>query len=96
MPTAATTKHEPMRPIYHGKTMWQGQEWAVTTYRIETRDGSFSIPKEELTKGPPSGGSWIEYVARWYAGGVHAEFITAFMLIRLFAKNPEPNTKTIN
>lgn len=41
---------------------WQGKQWAVTEYGVECRDGTYSIPANELTYDLDGGTNhgWIE------------------------------------
>jgi hypothetical protein len=38
--------------------IWQGSQWAVTTYGIEARDGTYAITKDRL-----SDPHWIDHMA---------------------------------
>jgi hypothetical protein len=57
--------------------LWQGRQWAVTTYGVECRDGTYSFEASRLCEDHSEGLSWIKHMAgkRWVD---IADFATAF------------------
>jgi hypothetical protein len=55
---------EPLAEIW-----WQGQQWAVTAYGVEARDGTYAIAKDRLKEHleDPRPYSWIAHLGgkRW-------------------------------
>jgi len=41
------------------RMLWQGRQWAVTTFGIERRDGGYTIAANRLREGLGIGWSWI-------------------------------------
>lgn len=67
-------KGEPLSDIW-----WQGREWAVTSYGIEKRDGTYYIRHEDLDTHDNMNWSWPEHLAA--KGWVDVEdFTTAWMV----------------
>jgi hypothetical protein len=68
--------------------LWQGREWAVTTYGIERRDGSYPIEANRLCEehdggavtadGMPVPYTWIGHIGE--KGWDLADFATAFFV----------------
>lgn len=59
--------------------LWQGSQWAVTTYGIEARDGSYPIEKSRLKEDHAGGDSWISHVGEKTWVNVD-DFATAFFV----------------
>ncbi len=76
----------------HGETLhtilWQGREWAVTSYGIECRDGNYAIEASRLCEdhdggaveadGTPVPYTWIGQIGE--KGWDLADFATAFLV----------------
>jgi len=88
-PTQSTNKvlvrGEDLDPI-----LWQGEQWAVTEYGIECRDGTYVI---EAARGYNELNPWAEHLKykNWVNIADFKKAITAFDL--LFTKNGKRNNR---
>jgi hypothetical protein len=59
--------------------IWQGRQWAVTTYGVECRDGCYAFEAGRLCEDHADGYSWIKHMAEkeWVD---MADFATAFFV----------------
>lgn len=67
---------EPLSPVW-----WQGREWAVTSYGIEKRDGTYYIPVADFGMHEHMGWSWPEHLAA--KGWADVEDFTTAWLVAL-------------
>jgi hypothetical protein len=52
----------PCRGDRLSRIIWQGEQWAVTSYGVECRDGTYSITRHRLWENEGHHG-WIEHMA---------------------------------
>lgn len=52
--------------------LWQGRQWAVTTYGLEARDGTYAIEADRLREG------WVDHMREKVWVDV-PDFITGFL-----------------
>lgn len=80
---------EPLSDVW-----WQGREWAVTSYGIEKRDGTYYVPKSDFGLHGDRW-SWPEHVAAKGWADVE-DFVTAWLVAAtLHGKNGQAHLDVI-
>jgi hypothetical protein len=74
--TEVKVRAEPLHPV-----IWQGRQWAVTSYGLECRDGAYTIEAKRLAEGLRGEHpySWVAHVGKKLWCDVD-DFATAYLL----------------
>lgn len=74
------TTHVERRGEVLDEVWWQGRQWAVTSYGIERRDGTYAIEADRLAQGHIPG---VPFWPAQLAGKTHTDlpdFLTAYLV----------------
>jgi hypothetical protein len=63
------------------KTLWRGHQWAVTTYGVERRDGTYVIAKNRLWENEEKYG-WVRHMADKSTWCNLSDFVEALRIAR--------------